>query len=88
MKTNTASSFDQFSAIGGNHYEGETFHTMRLFTDYVMACDYANELVKERHYEYAYVSGIYPVSDGTMELEEITRIKAHEVELNYQFNFN
>jgi uncharacterized protein YijF (DUF1287 family) len=77
MTQDNSYSFAQFTAIGGFDYEGESFSSMRIFTDYESAVDYARELVNGRFsYDYAYVSGVYP--DGTMELKEVTRVADEE----------
>jgi len=75
MTQDNAYAFDEFAAIGGHDYEGESFRSMRLFASYEDALDYARALVNDG-YDYALVAGVH--GQGTLELAEVTRVADDE----------
>lgn len=75
MTQDNAYAFNEFAAIGGHDYEGETFASMRIFGRYEDALDYARNLVNDG-YDYALVAGVH--GQGTLELKEVTRVADDE----------
>lgn len=71
MTQNNTRGYTSFSVIGGHDYEGESAHSLRVFTNHEAAIDYARRLNNDG-YDYAYVIGF--LSSGEPDMKHVLRV--------------